>query len=295
MPTTFRSILCPVDFSDCSRHALDHAVALARTFGGRLTVLYALQPIAYAAEPLLAAALVPTPEDRARIEEDLRALVAEVSDGVPVETLLVDGGVVASVLEQATAVHADLLVLGTHGRRGFERFLLGSSTERLLRRAEVPVLTVPPRAPDAPSSGPEVFRQIVCAVDFSEPSVAALHLGVDLARQMGAHLTLINVLEPMPIPDTLSMAGGGPMDFENAARAANEARLHQLAPRDLPVTEVVAVGKPYREVLGKAAELRADLIVMGVHGGMAAMPGFLGSTTNHVVREAGCPVLSLRR
>jgi nucleotide-binding universal stress UspA family protein len=295
MPTTFRSIFCPVDFSDCARHALDHAVALARTFGSRLTVLYAIQPIAYAAEPLLAAALVPTPEDRARVEEDLRALAAGAPGGVPISTVVVDGAVVPSVLEQAAVVQADLLVLGTHGRRGFERFLLGSTTERLLRRADVPVLTVPPRAPDAPSSGPEVFRQIVCAIDFSASSVAALQLGLDLARQMSAQLTMINVLEPMPIPDTLSMAGGGPMDFENAARAANEARLHQLAPRDLPVTEVVAIGKPYREVLNTAAGVRADLIVMGVQGGMAAMPGFLGSTTNHVVREAGCPVLSLRR
>lgn len=295
MATSFRRILCPVDFSDCSRHALDHAAALARTYGSRLTILYALQPVAYAAEPLLAAALVPTPEDRARIEEDLRALAAGVSEGVQVDPLIVDGSVVPSVLEQATALSADLIVLGTHGRRGFERFLLGSTTERLLRRADVPVITVPPRAPDVAPTESIVFRQIVCAVDFSSSSLAALQLATDLARQMGAHLTLVNVLEPMPIPDSLTLAGGGPMDFENAAKAANEARLHQVAPDDVPVTEVVVLGKPYREVLNQAAAVRADLIVMGVHGGAVALPGFLGSTTNHVVREAGCPVLSLRR
>ena len=75
----------------------------------------------------------------------------------------------AEILDQATNMRADLLVIGTHGRSGFERLLLGSVAEKVLRKASCPVITVPPRLPDAVPSGPVVFKRILCAVDFSEP------------------------------------------------------------------------------------------------------------------------------
>ncbi len=293
MARSFTHVLCPVDFSDCSRHALDYAAALTRSYGGTLTVLYSIQPIAIAGDPMMGSVVLSTVEDHARAAENLRAFVEGESAGLAIRTQVTEGGAVQAVLDAAAALPADLLVLGTHGRRGFERFLLGSTTERLLRRAPCPVLTVPPRAPDAPQRGPVTFRRILCAMDFSASARAALAYATSLARDMQATLTLITVVEPMPVPDALALAVGSPPDFEEAARAAMEARLREVAPADLPSVQVVAVGKPYREILERARADAADLIVIGVHGG-GALPGFLGSTTNHVVREATCPVLSLR-
>lgn len=293
MATSFTHVLCPVDFSDCSRHALDYAAALTRSYGGTLTVLHNMQAIALATDPMLGSVVLPTAEDLDRAGKNLRDFVADEAAGLTIRTEVREGNTVAAILEMAEALPADMLVLGTHGRRGFERFLLGSTTERLLRRAACPVLTVPPRAPDAPQRGPVAFQRILCAMDFSASARAALVYATSLARDMGATLTLMTVIEPMPVPDALSLATGTAPDFEEAARAATEARLRDVAPTDVPNVQVVVVGKPYREILERARADAADLIVIGVHGG-GALPGFLGSTTNHVVREASCPVLSLR-
>ncbi len=287
-------ILCPVDFSDGSRHALTHAYALARTYGSHVTVMHALAPPMYAADPLLAGAMVFTADDHDRVQRDLDAFARHEAGNVSFEAVVVDESPVPAILERAEALAVDLLVLGTHGRRGFERFVLGSTTERLLRRASCPVLTVPPQAPEAAAVGPVSYARIVCGVDFSPASLRALGYASRLAREVGAHLTLVNVVEPMPVPDALSLSGGASMDFEDAACAAMRTRLRDVAPTDLAVTEYVTVGKPYREILNRAQADHSHLIVIGVHGGAGALPGFLGSTTNHIVREATCPVLSLR-
>ncbi len=290
---TFRQILCPIDFSDCSRHALDHAVAIARWYGGTVTALHVVHPIPYA-DPLMASAIVFTAEDLERIRHELVQFVSDEVGRTPISTALVQANAVSGILGEAAELPADLIVLGTHGRGGFERLMLGSVTERILRKAACPVLTVPPRAADAVPAGPVAFKKILCAVDFSPASEKALAYAASLASESGAALTLVHVVEPLPIYEPVIAGGSGFFNYEELATEATRARLHEIAPRESRVREVVSTGRPYREILRHAREDGSDLIVIGVHGRAVDRIGFFGSTTNHIVREAACPVLSLR-
>lgn len=294
-------VLCPVDFSEFSRHALDHAVAIARQYGGRVTALYVIPPVVSlipSAESPLYPPVVYTEADLQQFRDELDRFVHEECEGCPVDTLVTEGSPVPEIVRQAGALHADLVVLGTHGRSGFERLVLGSVTERALRKLTTcPVLTVPPRAPDAVPSTPELYARILCAIDFSPSSMKALAVASSFAKEADADLTVLHVVESMPVFEPVPMGGPGGTDYEQVARAAAKVRLREVVPADVrtyaEVTEVVTGGKPYREILRTAAEQHAELIVVGAHGGAAGLLAF-GSTLNHVVREATCPVLTVR-
>jgi nucleotide-binding universal stress UspA family protein len=200
------------------------------------------------------------------------------------------------VLAQADRLGSDLIVIGTHGRSGFQRLFLGSTAEKVLRKARCPVMTVPPQAPNAMPRGPAPFTRILCAVDFSTSSSLALDYAMSLAEESGAALMLVHVIEVIPLYYDLS-----PPAVVDLAAWTNAAlvQLREMVPAGVrsrcAVKEVVETGKPYRRVLALAAESDTDLIVMGVQGRSAADLFFFGSTTHHVVREAGCAVLTLRR
>jgi nucleotide-binding universal stress UspA family protein len=299
--TEISRILCPVDFSDHSRHALDHAAAIARWYESRITALHAIPPVTTMV-PTVGAPLYPpivfTAEDleqyRGAVQEFAREITAA---GVPVDAVAVEGGAARTIVEWAQALPADLIVLGTHGRSGFERLMLGSVTERVLRKAPCPVLTVPPRAPDVPPDRPVVYKRILCPIDFSPSSIRALEYASSLAVEADADLTVMHVLETgapalQPVP-----SAGAERQAEKAAHEAASRRLHEVIAEQVRafshVHERVAAGKPYREVIQTASREQHDLIVMGVHGGVAGALAF-GSTTNNVMREAPCPVLTLR-
>ena len=217
-----------------------------------------------------------------------------------------EGDAVGEILSQATDMKADLLVMGTHGRSGFERLLLGSVTEKMLRKASCPVLTVPRRHPDAVPATPVLFKQILCPVDFSDCSMQALNYAMSLAQEADAHLTVLHVigdeLEVTPdaygaiIMNDLESLADFRRRHEDDARKRLERGRARVGCRVLQCgDDGVEGGKPSREILRVAAEQQTDLIVVGVQGRGAADLMFFGSTTNHVVREATCPVLTVRR
>ena len=145
-------ILCPIDFSDYSRRALDHAVAMARWYKAAITAVHVDSSIEIVGFP---APMVGVPatwqfSDRAELLTNLQRFVeAESAPGVPIEAVVRDGPAVTGILEQAAATRADLVVMGTHGNSGFEHLVLGSVTEKVLRKARCPVLTVPRAQPEA--------------------------------------------------------------------------------------------------------------------------------------------------
>jgi nucleotide-binding universal stress UspA family protein len=297
-------ILCPVDFSECSERALDYATATTRWYGSTLTVLHVYQD-------LLVADMIPSLSDppaaqieiratqHARIDDAIARLAQRASDaGVAVEVLVEDArDVHRAILEQARRGRADLIVMGSHGRSGFERLLLGSITEKIVRKAESPVLIVPPAAEHPVPAGDAGFDSILCAVDFSEGSRAALAYALSLAEEADADLTLLHVLE-VP-PEIQEPASDVPLDVD-AVRAAAEARrlveLRAMVPDSAReychVHTAVAEGHAYREILRFAREHRSDLIVMGVQGRGAVDRLVFGSNTSQVIRSAPCPVLT---
>jgi nucleotide-binding universal stress UspA family protein len=298
-----KAILCPVDFSEESRHALEHALALASWYHARVLVLHVHRlalPVlgigphgAEAMQPI-----VMTDAERSRISDAMGKLVAPVrTAGLPVETFLEeDINVPQHIVERARSLNADLITLGTHGRTGFQRWVLGSVAEKVLRMTPCPVMTVPPKEPASVSRSPGAFQRVVCPIDFSKSSGRALEYAASLASQADARLTVIHVVDlPPDLPDTPPVA----TFFEFRQRLVGQARdymkvsISESVRRSCQVDELVLVGRPHREILRVAREQHGDLIVMGVQGRGALDLMFFGSTTNHVVRQAACPVVTV--
>jgi len=305
-----RRILCPIDFSDFSRHALDHALAIAKWYDSTITLFHACSLVSVAAyapgTPMLPAA-VPTPDDlEALLASMKRFAETEAGGSVPIQFEIGEGNAAAEILDRASAIPSDLIVLGTHGRTGFERLTLGSVAEKVLRKATCPVLTVPRNVPDAVPALPVLFKRILCAIDFSDCSTHALNYAMSLAQEADAHLTVVHVIEvspeiPAEIPLELPKTVGGPLSLREYMAVAEQdrrARLEKAVPESVraycTVETVMATGKSYREILRVASEHESDLIVIGIHGRGAADLLFFGSTAQHVVRQASCPVLTLR-
>ena len=298
-----RQILCPIDFSDFSRHAFDCALAIARAHQATVVALHvypAPAVVTTGAVPFAPAGPEPfhLPEvDRASIVSHLARFVGvDIASDPAVQLLVVEApSVNREILVQADRLAADMIVIGTHGRSGFERLLLGSTTEKVLRRSTIPVLTVP-MAAGAP---PGAFAHILCAVDFSPSSLASLDYASALAAERGSRLTLMHVVELMPVVYEPTI--GTPFDFERdrpALERASLEALRQAVPEPTrsrhQVQELVVSGKPYVQILKKAGELGAELIVLGVHGHNVIDRLMFGSTSAHVVRAATCPVLAVR-
>jgi nucleotide-binding universal stress UspA family protein len=148
-----------------------------------------------------------------------------------------------------------------------------------------------------------LYSKILCPVDFSDYSIAALKLAMSLAKESGARLTVVNVIEmPTEVPvdehETLISWPRSLREYVATAEADRAARLNELiadaARTDRPISTVLAIGKAYQEILRITAEQSTELIVIGIHGRGAADLLFLGSTTQHVLRQATCPVLTIR-
>ena len=303
---TVRRILCAIDFSDYSRRALDHALAIARWYDCAVTVVHVspLMPVAaYASMSGMPPYVGLTPDGRQALVRSMEDFTAGGQASVPIEFEIVEGHVPAAIVTRASEISADLLVLGTHGRSGFERWVLGSVAEKVLRQALCPVLTVPKGTSDV-ATEPVVFKHIVCAVDFSESSMHALDDAISLAEQAHASLTVVHVIElppdiPRDVHETVMLGPRNQSEYIALAEEAGRARLTDAVPdrvrAALTVDTVLAAGKPYREILRVAAEHSADLIVVGVYGRGAIDRMLFGSTTQHLVRQASCPVLTVRK
>lgn len=290
-----RQILCPVDRSDTSARALDYALMLAGWYRAAVTAFEVIwvntPPVSATSQPVL------SPKQLEAFADDLQRFVdAKAPADAVVHTEIGHGPVVRAIRQEARELPADLIVMGTHGQGGFERFLLGSVTEKILRTVTCPVLTIPPAAPDAPAaSGP--FQSILCAIDFSPASLKALEYALLLAQESGKRLTLLHVFdwdEDRVVHEDLDPAT---RQIREEHRAGILERLRALAPADVrewcDCREMTAIGRPHEQVVLAAAGDRADLIVMGAHGRRASTL-LLGSTTNQVVRHATCPVLTIR-
>ncbi len=298
---TIRRILCPCDFSEFSTHALGYATALAKWYESSITALHVHPsvPPPPSEMPVYPQPIALTAEMRETIQVELRRFAGRArSAGVPIEAVLLEGDPVTEILRYARAMPADLVILGTHGRGGFERWVLGSVTEKVLRKAPCPVLTVPRSAPVPAPADPAVFRRILCPIDFSRTSLRALDYAFSLAKEADAGLVLMHASEAFPdetpVGPLRADVHGYLRELEEVARQ----RLHGLVPegaREWCKPEIlVAPGKPYREILRVAQARETDLIVMGVQGRNALDLMLFGSTTQHVVRQAACPVLTIR-
>jgi nucleotide-binding universal stress UspA family protein len=295
-----KRILCPTDFSETSAHAVDQAIALAGYSRGQITALHVLSPMSLAVAGTATSAEETSQIDRARLQTAV-GLSAARERGVGVDVVVEIGRPADVIVQRARDLPADLIVMGTHGASGFQHLVLGSVTEKVLRWALCPVLTVPPRA-QATSTLP--FERLVCAVDFSDASLDAVRFALSLASESHAALTLVHVLEwpwdepPAPrLSELPHQQGAALAEFRRYTETSAWARLESLVPNELPASQVTTElrsGKPYAQILDVASTRGADLILAGVRGRNVADVAFFGSTANQLVRRATCPVLTLR-
>ncbi len=289
-------ILCPVDLSDASRGALAHAIGVASWFSASLTVLHVDQPFAPAIlTPTDPTGILPPRPSRDELYREVQAFVETVDNrDVPVDIEIEAGAATSSILRAAERFGSDMIVMGTHGRSGLDRIVIGSVASTVLHKAACPVLVVPP---EVPPPAPVAFQRIVCAVDFGPSSIRALDYALSLAQEAGGSLTLLHVLEAMP-EDLVASSFFDPSAHRHAREDEAMARFKTAVPAEAEhwceLTELIGSGKPYQEILRVAGERKADLIVMGSGGRGALDRLFFGSTTNHVVGRANCAVLTVR-
>jgi nucleotide-binding universal stress UspA family protein len=295
----FTRILCPVDFSDSSTRALAHAVALARWYKAQLTVLHVVptfDPMQVQAELGVPVQIV-TPMPREEVVGEMRSFLERAGVSTEAHLIAEAGDPRSTIVDQALTTKADLIVIGTHGRRGFQRLLLGSVTESVLREAPCPVLTVSPHAAAA-TSDVVTFKRILCPIDFSPSALQALGFALDLARQAGGLVTLFHVVEWLPEDEPRVSAHFNVPEVRGYMVADAKQRLRALVAEEsrtwCEIEDVSVSGRAHREILRAAEERSADLIVMGSQGRGGVGLALFGSTTQQVVRSAVCPVLTVR-
>lgn len=289
-------IVCPLDFSEVSEAALRQATKLARWYGASVTALHvwpAIRMAAVATQSPVAPTHLEGPS-RADLTRELERAAA--GAGLPTartRALVVEGDAVTEIVRLASDRGTDLVVMGTRGRAGLKRWLMGSVTEGVLRRAPCPVLTVTPRTQAYVS--PVELRTIVCAVDFSEASLHALEYGFSLAQERRARLVLLHVVAGLgnPADEALFLSP----DFARRVRGDALARLRSLVPEgaedwSIPETRV-GFGKAGTEILRLARERNADLVVMGARRKAGFDAPFSASTIRTVASQADCPVLAV--
>jgi len=294
-PTGWRSILCPVDFSDCSREALRCAEDIAFRTGGRLSVLYVNDPMLFVAA---ATALRWRPRLLRRTQSELERFVAETigEDRLPL-CRVVEGKAPAEILKAARRLESDLIVMGTHGLTGFDRLLFGSTTDSVLQRVTVALLAVPlsnrstRRGPPRPGHAP-AFARVLVPVDLDGAWKQELNEAADAARLFGAPLVLVYVVPRTQAPPWLreNIAAYDRARLSKARRALERVRAD--VPLDIRSACRAVIGKPADEIAALASAPPRGLVVMALRGGLRARPG---STTRHVLAHAVAPVLVLPR
>ena len=291
-------VLYPTDFSRCSEQALDHGLFLAREFDAELHMLHALvlheedpnDPRQHFPE---AAELLRRLSDVARSE--LARLAAHPrGEGVTIFESEKRGFSAGSViLEHAQEIGADLIVMGTHGRRGPSRFFLGSVAEGVVRHAHCPVLTL--REQKEPR-GLDAIHSVLAPVDFSEHSKAGIQAGKELAARCGARLEVLHVVELPPVP-TLYGQYAVVQATERLKRHSEDALSKLVEETPGPTVEYgvhLAEGTPAHEIAAYAKKNESGLIVIPTHGLTGIEHMLIGSTAERVIRQAGCPVFTVK-
>lgn len=298
---TFKNILLATDFSEVSKKTVPYAAAIASRYGSKIYLVHVIPPEARMPVPM---EHLPAQLDRSRLDADREMksfLQGNWFGETPHEVLLERGPVWDVLSDLIERDEIDLLVLGTHGRGGLKKVILGSVAEELFRRASCPVLTVGPAAPAEPTAQEE-FRRILFATDFGPASLNALPYAISLATDNKARLMMLHVVMPVPVLDVgpYWYAGTDIVEQQKAARANTFDRLRKLIPPEvnLPSDPEFLVDFDFvpDSIVKIATDTQADLIVMGVNqSAWARVSAHLPWATAHeVVCHAKCPVLTVR-
>ncbi|HYL13761.1 MAG TPA: universal stress protein [Terriglobales bacterium] len=294
-----KNLLLATDFSQVSEHALFYAAGIAQRHGSKVYVVHVIPH-----ERPLPGYPFPAVPDRSRseAEADLDSVAHwEPLEHIPHELLLEEGPIWQALSRIIEDKEIDLLVVGTHGRGGFKKIVIGSVAEELFRLAPCPVLTVGPEVRAKVESAGEI-RRILFTTDFGTASLNALPYAIALANESQAQLTLLHVLAPMPVLDVgpYWYVGTDVIERQEKNRANCIEQLRQLIPsRSEPVRDLqflVGFGFVPDVIVKTAAEQQASLIVLGVNQvALVRVSAHVPWAIAHeVVCHAKCPVLTIK-
>jgi nucleotide-binding universal stress UspA family protein len=286
-----RRILCPIDFSEFSVRAYRYALSVAQHYRARLVAQHVVELWRYPSVGFAASAEVYEEFSQAlhqKAQEQLRELVKNYTQDETQPELVVEQGIAPdAILSFAEAKKMDLIVMGTHGRRGFDHLMLGSVTERVLRGGSRPVLAISRLSHTSGNLRNHVqLGRILFCTDFSENSKWALNYATSLTADYDAELTLLHVLEDVPSSASI----------EEAKARATEQLNRLIPPEGLmagKIKTIVLIGRPYQQIIQFALETQADLVTMAVRGRGALDLAVFGSTTYRVLQLGSCPVLAV--
>jgi nucleotide-binding universal stress UspA family protein len=297
-----RNVLFATDFSATSEAAMPYAVAICRHFGSMLHLVHVLSDTSLlmmsgGVDYVSMGTLYEDAQNEAR--EKLEQL-ARCLEGVPHKSHVQHGQIWNSLARVIEANQIDLIVVGTHGRSGIGKLLLGSVAEDILRHAPCPVLTVGPRVsgraklPPFQKLGRDLapveleLRQIVLATDFRNDAAQLARQAVWLAEEFHARFTIMHVLEDY------SHLGREPGAIHDSVK-----ELERLVPADAPLQYapdiVVEFGSAPERILKVASEREADMIVLGARSAEVGTTHLPWSAAHHVIAQAQCPVLTIRQ
>lgn len=290
----FRNILVPVDFSEFSDYAVEYALFLAEKCGARLTLLHVVtmfQGEGKKKEQLREYEKLVKAKEKEGFN-NLKAFnkSAEMR-GVSVDSKIArDITEFQAILEFIDKNDVDLVVMGTHGRTGFKKWVYGSVTEKIVRLCPIPVLTT-----QQPLKKFAIER-ILAPVDFSDYSKGAVDSAMSMAKQFQSQLEFLHVIVD-PIP--LGYYEAGLEGLYTADTEIKERSLEKLkefvGKTESNYTYTIVDGAPYQETTEHARREQTDLIIMATRGNSGLKHFLVGSTTERVVPLAPCPVLTVER
>jgi nucleotide-binding universal stress UspA family protein len=289
----YDTILVPTDGSEHAVRAADHALYFADAFDAVVHVVNAVD-IQAEAGPFAAGGVDDEFVDR--LTERGRETVAEIEATVDasdrIETAVVEGRPADAILDYAEDNDADLLAMGTHGRTGVSRYVWGSVTERVVRQASVPVLTV--RETDRSRVG-DGYDDVLVPTDGSESATAAVDHGLAIAAAADARVHALNVIDVGDAATTPSISPPTELltDLESAGQRATEEIAARARDAGLDAVTEIREGYPADDVLAYADENDVDLVAMGTQGRTGLNRYLLGSTAERVIRHAEVPVVAV--
>ena len=277
-------ILVPVDVSTDNTEQINTAVKLASAYNSEIILLYVV-PDDDLQNKLKEFVLKAAKESLDEIREILVA--GKVIAGEPKVAF---GKIVSTIIDTANSETVNLILIGSKSKPRKSIYKLGVTAEQIIRMSDVPVFLVK-------SEPKKLFANILCPVDFSEPSARALHNAIKLARKFDSTLMVYTVYEPLThIPLWLNID----LEEENASRLKRVENELESFIRDFDLEGIkhkieIKTGKIEEQILEAINELHIDLLIMGTNGRTGISWFFMGSITEKVIREMPCSVITIKK
>ncbi|WP_135823799.1 universal stress protein [Halorussus ruber] len=286
----YEQLLFPTDGSDGASLALDHVLDIATSHDATVHVLNVADTTQDSLTQIQGEIIDVLEQEGEEIVQDAATRVQD--RGVDVVTEVLQGEPYRTILNYADSHDIDLVVMPTHGRRGLERFLLGSTTERVVRRAETPVLTI---RPDDETRITYPYRNVLVGTDGSDCADQALDVGVDVANADEAALHLLSVIALPSLGADVrldlqmeALEEGAHTLLDDAAEVAADAGVEEVS------TAVEHGPSIHQVILSYIEEHDIDIVVVGTQGRTGFDRYVLGSVSEYLVRTSPIPVLTVR-